>query len=54
MKAERLIQGAIIDKDREEGEDIEHVELRTLVEIIGAGREFDTNLSNSKELGCVA
>ena len=48
MESEGLIQRSVIDKDREQGEDIEHVELRILVGFTSAGRESDTNLSNSK------
>lgn len=27
MEAERLVEGAVVDEDRKQGEDVEHVEL---------------------------
>ncbi len=37
MEAEGLVQGAIIDENGEQGEDIEHMELGTVSEYVARG-----------------
>ena len=53
METKGLIQGAVIDKDREESKEVEHVELVDVLAVFRCVKCAKSNLSDTKELGCV-
>ena len=54
MEAERLVQGAIVDEDGEQGKYIEHMELETVLEHSARVEGQITYLANSHQLCGVA